>query len=133
MKKLLFLTSELPFPANSGGKLKSLELLTRLVGEYQVSLACPLKLDDRLHVTRFLADFRGLDQVLVRATDVPRSPINLLRSYLAGVPLNVLRTANAELAAEVAAIIDDFDVVFVDHYEAGQYLPASYDGQRVYH
>lgn len=133
MKKLLFLTSELPYPGNSGGKLKSLQLLERLMDEYRVSLACPLKLDDRLHATRFLAEHRSLHKVMMRATDVARTPANLLRSYAQGVPLNVLRTANGALAAEIAAVIDEFDVVFIDHYEAAQYVPESYQGLRVYH
>ena len=133
MKKLLFLTSELPYPANSGGKLKSLQLLQRLMREYDVSLACPLKLDDRLHVIRFLAEHRGLHQVLVCATDVARTPLNLARSYLAGVPLNVFRTANSELADQVEAAIHDFDAVFVDHYESAQFVPDDYRGLRIYH
>ena len=43
MKKLLFITTELPYPAQSGGKVKSLKLLQALAQSYQVTLACPLK------------------------------------------------------------------------------------------
>src|SRR5210317_1625206 len=55
MKKLLFITPELPFPAQSGGKVKSLKLLQALAERYQVTLACPLKLDDARHVDDFQA------------------------------------------------------------------------------
>ena len=133
MKKLLFLTPELPYPGHSGGKLKSLKLLEWLQDDFELTLACPLKLDDHLYVDEFMERYPGIERMYMGAIDVPRSPVNLLRSYLKRVPLNVLRTAHRGLARRVASVIDDFDVVFIDHYEVGQYVPRAFRGQRIYH
>ena len=132
MKKLLFITPELPFPAQSGGKVKSLKLLQALAERYQVTLACPLKLDDARHVE----DFRAISPCtnhLHQAVNVPRNPVNLGVSYMRNVPLNVHRTHSEQLQTNIAAIADQHDVVFLDHYEVFPYLPKDYQGLTVYH
>ena len=53
MKKLLFITTELPYPAQSGGKVKSLKLLQALAQSYDVTLACPLNMEDAKYVEEF--------------------------------------------------------------------------------
>ncbi|MEH6580753.1 MAG: glycosyltransferase [Halioglobus sp.] len=132
MKKLLFITPELPFPAQSGGKVKSLKLLQALAERYQVTLACPLKLEDASYVEEFHA-ISPCSNHLHDAVNVPRSPGNLIRSYLRGIPLNVHRTHSQRLQAEVASVADDHDVAFLDHYEVFPYLPQEYAGLAVYH
>jgi hypothetical protein len=53
MKKLLFITPELPYPPQSGGKVKSLKLLDALAERYAVTLVSPLKVDDAAHRQAF--------------------------------------------------------------------------------
>ena len=132
MKKLLFITPELPYPAQSGGKVKSLKLLQALAERYHVTLACPLKLDD----ASFVDEFHSVSPCcnhLHAAVDVPRSPGNLATSYLRGIPLNVHRTFSPSLQAEIAAVVGEQDVVFLDHYEVFPYLPRNHDALSVYH
>ena len=52
---LLFITPELPYPPQSGGKVKSLKLLESLCERYTVDLASPLKLDDTEHTAELQA------------------------------------------------------------------------------
>ncbi|MFN3235579.1 MAG: glycosyltransferase [Pseudomonadales bacterium] len=132
MKKLLFMTPELPFPAHSGGKLKSLKLIEHLQRHFDVTLCCPLKGDDAAHLGEFQDAYPMLEVVSERVV-VARSAGNLLRSYVQKQPLNVLRTASKQLQTKVSAIIDEFPVVFLDHYEVGQFLPDSYTGTVIYH
>ncbi|MEH6559195.1 MAG: glycosyltransferase [Oceanicoccus sp.] len=132
MKKLLFITPELPYPAQSGGKVKSLKLLHALAERYDVTLACPLKLDDALHVQAFHAISPCRDH-LHDAVDVARSAGNLARSYLQGIPLNVHRTHSRRLQADIALVAGEYEVVFLDHYEVFPYLPQTYQGLTVYH
>lgn len=132
MKKLLFITPELPYPAQSGGKVKSIKLLQALAERYEVTLACPLKMDDALH----LEEFHGVSpcaQHLHEVVNVPRTPANMAVSYLRGIPLNVHRTFSATLRDSIAAIADQHDIVFLDHYEVFPYLPKDYAGLTVYH
>ena len=132
MKKLLFITPELPFPAQSGGKVKSLKLLQALAERYQVTLACPLKLDDARHVEAFQA-VSPCTNHLHQAVDVPRNPTNLAVSYMRNVPLNVHRTHSEQLQTNIAAVADQHDILFLDHYEVFPYLPKDYPGLTVYH
>jgi len=132
MKKLLFITPELPYPAQSGGKVKSLKLLQALAERYQVTLACPLKLEDASFVEEFHA-ISPCSNHLHDAVNVPRSPGNLVRSYLRGIPLNVHRTHSKQLQADIASVAGEQDVVFLDHYEVFPYLPQEYAGLTVYH
>ena len=132
MEKLLFITPELPFPPQSGGKVKSLKLLHALAERYEVTLACPLKGEDARHVDAFHAISPCVDHLHERL-DVPRSAYQLATSYARRWPLNVQRTHHPRLARQVAAIADDFDVVMLDHYEVFPFVPASFGGLRVYH
>ena len=132
MKKLLFITPELPYPAQSGGKVKSLKLLQALSERYHVTLACPLKLEDALFVEEFHA-ISPCCEHLHEAVHVPRTAANLAASYLRGVPLNVHRSHSQRLCSEIAAIAGDHDVIFLDHYEVFAYLPGDYQGLTVYH
>ena len=132
MKKLLFITTELPYPAQSGGKVKSLKLLQALAQSYQVTLACPLKMDDVQHVAAFHAISPCHDH-LHEAVNIPRTPVNLATSYLRGIPLNVHRTHSGQLQSDIAAIASQHDIVFLDHFEVFPYLPKEYQGLTVYH
>jgi len=132
MKRLLFITPELPYPTQSGGKLKSLKLLHSLAERYDVTLACPLKMDD----AKYAEEFHGVSpcsEHLHEAVSIPRNPRSLVTSYLRGVPLNVHRTGNPKLKGKIEALADSYDVIFLDHYEVYPYLPASYEGLTVYH
>ena len=132
MKKLLFITTDRPYPAQSGGKVKSLKLLQSLAKRYQVTLACPLKRDDVRHVEDFHAMSPCFDH-LHEEVEVPRTPANLAISYRRGVPLNVHRTRGTDLQARIAKVASRFDIVFLDHYEVFPYLPRGFEGLTVYH
>ena len=132
MKKLLFITPELPYPAQSGGKVKSLKLLQALAERYDVTLACPLKMDDAKYVEEFHA-ISPCRAHLHEAVHVPRTPVNLVMSHIRGVPLNVYRTHSHQLQADIASVAPQHDIVFLDHYEVYTYLPREYQGLTVYH
>lgn len=132
MKKLLFITPELPFPAQSGGKVKSMKLLEALAEKYVVTLACPLKLDDADHLEDFYQGSPCKDHIH-QPVAVGRTAGNLARSYARGVPLNVLRSFDKTLQREIASVADDHDVVVLDHYEVYPYLPESFKGLTIYH
>ncbi|MFT5709731.1 MAG: glycosyltransferase involved in cell wall biosynthesis [Halioglobus sp.] len=132
MKKLLFITPELPYPAQSGGKVKSLKLLHALAETYEVTLACPLKMEDAQYVDDFHA-ISPCAQHLHQKVSIPRTPVNLILSYLRGIPLNVHRTYNKQLQNNIAALAGEQDIVFLDHFEVYPYLPTEYKGLTVYH
>jgi len=132
MQKLLFLTPELPYPPQSGGKVKSLKLLDALAERYEVTLISPLKADDASHQSAF-AGRSPCTTHIHRRVDVPRSAASLAASYLKGVPLNVHRSFDAGLAGEVRRLAPQHDIILLDHYEMSAYLPGNFCGSVIYH
>lgn len=132
MQKLLFISPELPYPLRSGGKVKSHKLLSMLCEQYQVSLVCPLKLEDGEFVEEFSTTV-SLANLVCEPIDIPRNGVNLLVSYLKAKPLNLYRSFTSVLADYIDKNHQQFDVIFVDHYEAFQYVPASFQGRVIYH
>ena len=132
MKKILFLTPELPYPPVSGGKLKSWKLVEFLSQQYGLTVAAVLKENDEEHVEKFLARVK-LESFLSAPVKVPRSIGNLLKSFYQRIPLNVFRTYSKCFMSEVSHVIHDYDMVIADHYEVFQYIPSNYQGKVVLH
>ncbi len=132
MQKLLFVSPELPYPPRSGGKVKSLKLLSLLSTVYELSLVCPLKLED----ADFLDDFKRevpLKSIYTSPINISRSGINLFISYIKHKPLNLYRSYVPGLAKTIENTQDNYDIIFVDHFEAYQYVPKTFKGKVVYH
>ena len=132
MKKLLFITPELPYPPQSGGKVKSLKLLESLAERYRITVASPLKQEDATHLRAF-EECSPCDRHLHAPVNIGRNVGNLVASYLCGQPLNVRRTLDSSLQQRIAAVAHDQDVIVLDHYEVFPYLPPDYRGLVVYH
>ncbi|QFU77171.1 glycosyltransferase [Halioglobus maricola] len=131
-KSLLFITPELPYPLQSGGKVKTFRLLASLAERYEITLVCPLKLEDSKHLEAFHA-VSPCSKHLHEAVNVPRSAKNLLLSYLRRWPLNVQRSFSAALQQRVAEIVESYDLAVLDHYEIYPYIPANTSVPVVYH
>jgi glycosyltransferase involved in cell wall biosynthesis len=129
--KLLMITIELPYPPTSGGRMKSWNMLKYFADTYDVGLACPIRygnecideMSQQVELSHFLYD----------TVEIPRSSKNLLISYALGMPLNVYRDRSSRLKSEIAAVADQYDMILVDHYESGQYVPDNYHGKVVFH
>lgn len=131
MQRLLMITIELPFPATSGGRMKSWNMAKYLSKQYELSLVCPLKYGSD-EINRF-TDAIELKAFHSDSVQISRSAVNLAKSYIHGIPLNVYRSGSRTLKQKVAEIADRFDVILLDHYEAFQYLPENYKGKVVLH
>ena len=132
MKKILFLTPTLPFPAVSGGVIKSNKVIHFLSDKYELSIACLLKNDDAIHAADFLKTIQLTDFISVEL-NVPRTAKNLILSNLQGIPLNLYRNKSTAFKEKINAVIYQYDVVFCDHYVMFQYIPAGYKGKIILH
>ncbi len=131
-QKLLFLTPELPYPPVSGGKLKSWKFLEFLSQNYHVSVASILKEDDSEHVDELLSKV-SINNFYFDSVKRPRSLVNLIKSYLKKIPLNLYRTLSESFAQQIAEDIHQYDLVISDHYEVFQYIPDDYKGKVILH
>ena len=55
--KILFLTTQLPYPPTSGGTVKSWNYVMHLARNYSLSVACLLKDDDEKYEKEFCGSF----------------------------------------------------------------------------
>jgi glycosyltransferase involved in cell wall biosynthesis len=63
-----------------------------------------------------------------------RTPANLLRSWLAGMPLSIQRNHDPTFAILVAQrSLTGYDALFVDGWLMAQYVPAGFSGLRILH
>jgi glycosyltransferase involved in cell wall biosynthesis len=130
--EILFLTPEFLFPARSGGTIKSLALLEHLRRRHRLRVACFTRrlLDpEQERWTEEVGDVRTL------LLDRGRTPLNLLRSYLHGIPLSIERNRSGTMAALISGVVEDGppDAIFVDGWLMAQYVPASFAGLKLLH
>lgn len=132
IKKVLFLTPELPYPPVSGGKMKSWKLLEFLAQNYQVSVASILKENDEDHVHDFIKQIQ-INNFYFTPVKCARGIMNLIKSYWHQIPLNIYRTHSDYFTAKIKENIYNYDMVIIDHYEVFQYIPQDYKGKIILH
>ena len=126
------ITIELPYPPTSGGRMKSWNMIKYLSKHHDTSLACLIKYGDQ-DIQAF-EDSINLKAFLSKpAVNDIRSAKNLIKSYIAGVPINVFRNCQKTLASDISAIANDYDVILLDHYESAQFIPQNFQGKVAFH
>lgn len=120
--KILFITSQLPYPPYSGGVIKSYRLLKYLSQHLTVSLLCNLKGDDPKHEEDLKRDvvLREYHSVEVNRS---RSIKGLLSSHLQSKTLNEWRNHSREMELLVKDLWKHNDLILIDHYEMFQFVP----------
>lgn len=132
IKNILFLSPQLPYPPISGGVIKSWRLVEFLSHRYDLSVATFLKNDENKDVNTFL-DLVQLKHHYFEPIDIPRTSINLIKSNLLLLPLNLFRNRSNAFAQNIKQLIQSSDAIFVDHYEMFQYVPKDYKGKIILH
>lgn len=131
-KKLLFLTPQLPYPPVSGGVIKSWKLIEFLTTKYDVYLACFLKNNDNEHIEVFHSKVTLFGHFYL-PLNIPRTPFNLVKSNIQGIPLNLYRNKSNEFKKGLQNAFMFADLIFVDHYEMYQYVPKNFIGKKILH
>jgi glycosyltransferase involved in cell wall biosynthesis len=130
--RILFLTSQFPFPPDSGGTIKTLSVLEHLRGRHGADIITlnrePLTAEQR-------AWAQGWGKVQTIVLDRGRTPLNLVRSYMSKLPLSVERNRSDEMADAVGAAVavGSYDCMFADGWLVAQYVPDTFSGLRILH
>lgn len=130
--RVLFLTPELPHPADSGGTIKTSAILSYLRQRHDVHVVC----FRRGPLTQEQTDWcAGLGWVETVPLNRGRTPLNLVRSYLRGIPLSIERNRSGRMAELVSGRLreGEYGAVFVDSWLMAQYLPAALPGPALLH
>lgn len=130
--RILFLTSQFPYPPDSGGTIKTLSVLEHLRGKHEIDIIA-LNREAPNPDQRAWAQAWGKVQTVV--LDRGRTPMNLAKSYLSRLPLSVERNRSEEMADSVSAAIavGSYDCLFVDGWLVAQYAPLKFNGLKVLH
>ena len=131
-RKLVFLTTQLPFPPNSGGTIKSYRLIEFFAQHFDLVLCTLLKNDDVEHLEQFRNQFSGI-KIISHKQQTDRSALNYLKSFFANKTLNEYRNWNSSFFTKVTAEFNSDALAFVDHFEMYQYLPKDFIGKVVLH
>lgn len=130
--RILFLASQFPFPADSGGTIKTLSILEYLRARHDVRLIC-FRRDGLTPPQSEWA--RHFGEVMTAQLNRSRSALNLLRSYVSKVPLSIERNRSPQMQKLVDDTVRGWapQVVFVDSWLMAQYLPPSFSGLKLLH
>lgn len=112
--------------------MKSWNMIKYLSERHETSLACIIKYGTQ-DIARFEENIDLKHFLHEEETNNVRSARNLLKSYIAGVPINVYRNSQQALANKISAVADQFDVILVDHFESAQFIPADFKGKVAFH
>jgi polysaccharide biosynthesis protein PslH len=124
--KILFLQNRVLFPADTGGKIRTLNVLRHLAQWQEVAYACPVGAADRLGIEQMRA--LGL-----RVQTVPAGPVvtreqfgfysQIARNLCSRFPLSVDRTYDRRLRDLAAKLLADepFDLVVCDFVQTARH------------
>jgi len=129
--KILFLTTQLPYPPVSGGVIKTWNLVKHWSSN-ELMLVCALKEGEEKQLEEFREKVPRI-KLFTSSFDRKRTPLNLLRSFFTAPSLNVFRNYNKELEAKVKEWAPQCDLIFVDHYEMGQYAQKAFGKPVILH
>jgi glycosyltransferase involved in cell wall biosynthesis len=136
--RLLFLTETIPFPLDSGGRVKTYHTLRTLSQEHEVHCHAFIR-DDAQRC--FASDLTSCCHSLTLHVR-KRSPLgearSLLQGWLRGTPFSVRRHFDPTVLAQLETLTGrfDYDAVYCDHLSMLEYgrrlrLPVIYDAHNV--
>src|SRR5690606_4778243 len=118
-QRLFFVTTEYPWPAISGGTLKSSRLIGYLSEIYALELYCFVRPDQQPQVAA-KKENNAWAHAFAEVHEVSRSPLNYLRSLFQAPSLNAFRKQSPKMAREIQSRLSEDDILFIDHLEMMQ-------------
>lgn len=121
--KILLLTQVLPYPPDSGPKIKTFNVLKHLSARHQVYLVSFIRSPTEAERAHTLLDYcREVHTVLIRRS-LWRDGCFFTRSLLAGQPFIIARDKSRPMHTTIAQLMarERFDVVHADQINMAQY------------
>ena len=130
---LLYVTTELPYPPDSGGRIKSFRLLQFLTAHFNVKLICAFGGKRKKAVQALKEAIPGLRHMQVFDNHQPRTAINFFVALMTSPSFNAFRIYSKELETMIKWSAEASDVVIVDHVETIDLIPEEFKGKIIYH
>lgn len=132
--KILFLTPLLPYPAISGGLIKTLKMIQFLSQSNLVEVGFFIKensQESREHLEEF-SDKVGV-KYFFEYLNIERSALNFIKSIFNGIPMSVYRNKSISFNKLCDEKAINYDLVFVDHFLMHQYVPKNWEKKIILH
>jgi len=120
---ILFLTQVLPYPLDSGAKIRAYYVLRHLVSQHEVTLVSFVRADDRPEHTAHLERFcRAVYTVPMQRSRL-RDARALLVALFSGQSIVIVRDEIGEMRATLRRLVEGktFDIVHADQTSMAQY------------
>jgi glycosyltransferase involved in cell wall biosynthesis len=123
LPRVLFLTQVLPYPLDSGAKIRAYYVLRHLASQHQVTLVSFVRADDR---PEYVAHLERFCQAVV-TVPMQRSWLRDVRALLvagfSGQPIIIVRDEIGQMHATLRRLVKEraFDVVHADQTSMAQY------------
>jgi glycosyltransferase involved in cell wall biosynthesis len=130
--RLLFLTTDLPFPPDSGGKIKTFRLIEFLAKSFDVHVLCAyggMRTDD-VKAYRAISSAASIQAF---QNHLPRTPWHFFRGLMTAPSFNAYRIRSEELATMVKWVAQASDAVVIDHLEVVDLIPEKLSCPVLYH
>jgi len=121
--RILFLTQVLPYPLDSGAKIRAYYVLRHLVSQHEVTLVSFVRADDRPEHTAHLERFcRAVYTVPMQRSRL-RDARALLVALFSGQSIVIVRDEIGEMRATLKRLVEEetFDIVHADQTSMAQY------------
>jgi len=121
--RILFLTQVLPYPLDSGAKIRAYYVLRHLVSQHEVTLVSFVRADDRPEHTAHLERFcRAVYTVPMQRSRL-RDARALLVALFSGQSMVIVRDEIGEMRATLRRLVEEetFDIVHADQTSMAQY------------
>lgn len=124
--RILFLTSDFPYPAESGGAIKTLSLIGYLRARHELRVLCFRRSGLTDEQARWASETGVKSVPLSRG----RNLRNLALSYISGLPLSIERNRSDAMRDLAARMVEAYrpQAIFVDGWLMAQYLPPASGG-----
>lgn len=113
--KLIAVTCDLPYPLDTGSKIRNFHLLQEIAREHSIRLISLARREPSADAVAALSKFCSSVQVIPNHRSNFRKAADLVRSFVTGTPYIVLANTNRALSEAVAKTLDaeSVDVLYV--------------------
>jgi glycosyltransferase involved in cell wall biosynthesis len=126
--KILFITPVLPYPLDSGGKIKTYQTLKQLSKKHQVWLFCFARDKKEASRKKYLEEFCCRVEVVI--SPYPFAQFKEIRPFIfkslfSALPLAAFRHRHQEAQKMIEKMMrkEQFDALHIDHLNMATYLP----------
>ena len=131
-KSLLFVTTELPWPSDSGGRIKTFRLVQFLSSHFDVNLVCAHGSEDGKTLGT-LREKSGVKSVQVFGVFRKRSAFNWFMAVMQFPTFNSFRVYSKRLESMLKWGIQKSDIVIIDHLEMFEMIDVKMVPKVIYH